>query len=251
MRVLIIEDERHAAERLIKQLKSVDPGIEILQVIESVQESVTWFINNTPPDLIFMDIQLDDGICFEIFEAVKIDAPVIFTTAYSEYAIRAFKVNSIDYLLKPVETEQLKIALDKFHNLYAGKPHQNAKIEELFSQLVTNYKTRFFVKVGEHCKSVPVSEIKLINIIERATFLKTQEGKLYDLDYSLDQLQKMLNPSLFFRINRTHIININFVQDIVTYSTNRLLVILKDEKDNPDLVVSRDKVPDFKKWLDR
>ncbi len=251
MDVLIIEDERHAADKLIKMLESAEKEIKIVSVIESVHDSVEWLMANPAPDLIFMDIQLDDGICFEIFEAVKIITPVIFTTAFSEFAIRAFKVNSIDYLLKPVEADSLRSALKKFRNLYPAQSTQNARIEELFSQLVTSYKTRFFVKAGGHSKSLPVNEIKYFTIIERATFIVSDTGNHFDLDYSLDQLQKMLDPSFFFRINRTNIININYIQDIVTYSTSRLKIRIKDEKDNPDLVVSRDKVPDFRSWLDK
>ncbi len=251
MQVLIIEDERHAAEMLIKMLGSEGEDIKILSIIESVQKSIDWLLCNPRPDLIFMDIQLDDGICFEIFEAVKINAPVIFTTAFSEYAIKAFKVNSIDYLLKPVDSSQLHSALHKFRNLYPVQSGQNARIEELFSQLVTSYKTRFFVKAGEHCKSFPVTEIRYFTIIERASFMISSDGNHYGLDYSLDQLQKLLNPLMFFRINRTNIININYVKDMVTFSASRLKIMMKDEKDNPELVVSRDKVAAFKEWLDR
>ncbi len=251
MNVLIIEDERHAANRLVGQLNSVDPEIRVLQVLESVQQSVEWFLRNRPPDLIFMDIQLDDGICFEIFEAVKINTPVIFTTAFNEYALRAFKVNSIDYLLKPIDPEQLKTAILKFRDLFPVTKNVNEKIEKLVSQLISNFKARFFVKVGEHCRSVPVEEIRMFCILERGVFLKTSDHGLYDLDYSLDQLQQMLDPAKFFRINRTHIINISFVQDIITYSSSRLKVILKNEKEPDDMIVSRDKVPAFRKWLDQ
>ena len=251
MDVLIIEDEKHAAEKLKKLLASVDPGIQVLEVLESVHHSIEWLIHHPLPDLIFMDIQLDDGICFEIFDAVKIHAPVIFTTAFDEYALKAFKVNSVDYLLKPIDKSHLAGAIEKYKLLYQDKTFVNPGLEKILAQITGNYKTRFFVKAGEHCKSIPVNDILYFCIIERSTFLKTTGGNHFGLDYSLDQLQKLLDPLHFFRINRTHIIPIRHIKDIITYSTSRLLVVLKDEKDNPDLVVSRDKVTEFRKWLDR
>jgi DNA-binding LytR/AlgR family response regulator len=220
-------------------------------VIESVQQAVEWFITHPEPDLVFMDIQLDDGICFEIFEAVQVNAPVIFTTAFNEYALKAFKVNSIDYLLKPVDAGQLHQALEKFRKLYPAGSGQHTGFNELISQLTVNYKSRFFVRVGDHCRSVPVTDIRYICIIERSVFMKAVSGQHFALEYSLDQLQKMLDPKVFFRINRTHIININYVQDIIAWSASRLKITIRDEKDNPDLIVSRDKVSSFKKWLDR
>ena len=251
MNVLIIEDERHAAEKLKKLLVAIDPRIIILEVLESVYKSIDWLMAHPAPDLIFMDIQLDDGICFEIFDSIKIQTPVIFITAFDEYALKAFKVNSIDYLLKPIDKNQLNTALEKFRLLYSDRAYINPGLEKLITQFANTYKTRFFVRIGEHCRSVPVNEIKCFYIIERSTFMKTVMMSHYDLDYSLDRLQKMLDPTIFFRINRTHIINIDFVADIITYSANRLKVILKGEKEEFDLLVSRDKVPAFRQWLDR
>ena len=247
MKVVIVEDERLASKRLAQLLKIVEPGIEVLQILESVEESVNWFIQNKRPDLIFMDIQLDDGISFEIFDAVKIDAPVIFTTAFNEYAIRAFKVNSVDYLLKPIEQEALVTAILKFKNLFAETGDFETKIARVIGQISTQYKTRFFIKVGIRFRSIPVESICSFFVEERNTFLTTDEGKNYDLDHSLDQLQKMVDPGMFFRINRNCLVNINCIDEIVSYSTNRL----KLKMGKSEQIVSRDKVSDFKLWMDR
>jgi len=247
MKVVIVEDERLASKRLESLLVKAEPGIEIIQILESVEDAINWFSQNSKPDLIFMDIQLDDGISFEIFDAVKIDAPVIFTTAYNEYAIRAFKVNSVDYLLKPIEQEALETAIQKFKKLFAESGDFETKLARVIGQISTQYKTRFFIKVGIRFKSIPVESICSFFVEERNTFLTTTEGKNYDLDHSLDQLQKMVDPKLFFRINRNYLVNINCIDEIISYSTNRLKLKLgKTEQ-----IVSRDKVTDFKEWMDR
>jgi len=250
MKVVIVEDEKLAAEKLQYLIHQVDSRIEVLQVLESVEDSVNWFSQNNPPDLIFMDIQLDDGISFEIFDAVKIEAPVIFTTAFDEYAIRAFKVNSVDYLLKPVELENLKIAISKFKKVFSENITFEAKISQVFKQLSKNYKSRFFIKIGTRFQSIPVENICCFFVQERCTFLKTNEGKTYDLDHSLEQLQKLIDPNQFFRINRNFMVNINSIDEIISYSTTRLKLKLK-RGINEDLIVSRDKVSEFKHWMDR
>ena len=251
MKVLIIEDEKPAADKLKRMLTDKVEGIIILDILETVEGSINWFMNNPAPDLIFMDIQLNDGLSFEIFESVKITAPVIFTTAYDEYAIRAFKVNSIDYLLKPIEAVALLKSIEKFKTLYpTGKADHN-KIDLLYSQLVKKFKTRFFIKFGSHCRSVMTEDIKYFFIVERSTFMKTFPGKIFDVDYSLDQLENILDPEKFFRINRKFIINLAAIIDIITWSSNRLKLKLSNEEDNLDLVVSREKVSEFKKLLDR
>jgi DNA-binding LytR/AlgR family response regulator len=247
MKVVIVEDERLASKRLESLLKKAEPGIEIMQILESVEDAINWFSQNTKPDLIFMDIQLDDGISFEIFDAVKIEAPVIFTTAYNEYAIRAFKVNSVDYLLKPIEEEALANAIQKFKKLFAETGDFETKIAKVIGQISTQYKSRFFIKVGIKFKSIPVDNICSFFVEERNTFLSTNEGKNYDLDYSLDQLQKIVDPNLFFRINRNYLVNINCIDEIISYSTNRL----KLKMGKIEQIVSRDKVTDFKRWMDR
>lgn len=251
MKVLIIEDEKPAADKLKQLLTDKVEDIIILDSLETVEGSINWFLNNPSPDLIFMDIQLADGISFEIFESVRIDAPVIFTTAYDQYAIRAFKVNSIDYLLKPVEAKMLVQSIEKFRSLYPSGKTDNKKIDLLYDQLVKKFKIRFFIRLGAHCRSVMTEDIKYFFIVERSTFMKTIPGKIFDIDYSLDQLEKMLDPEKFYRINRKFIINIVTINDIITWSSNRLKLKLSGEEDNYDLVVSREKVSDFKRWLDR
>ena len=250
MNALIIEDERPAAEKLAKTISKIDAEIHIQARLESVLDSINWLNSNPAPDLIFMDIQLDDGICFEIFESVKIETPIIFTTAYDSYAIKAFRVNSVDYLLKPIDEEALRSAIEKYRSIYKKDESQDKKIDQLFNQLMHNHKTRFFVKLGNHFHSVSTNEIQCFFIEERAVFLRTLAGKKYDLDYSLDQLQKLVDPNLFFRINRNYLINIDAIQDIFSYSSSRLGVKLK-MMDHLDMIVSRDKVSEFKKWLDR
>jgi DNA-binding LytR/AlgR family response regulator len=251
MRVLIIEDEHLAADKLSRMLHELDPHIQILATLESVSESANWLADNPAPDLIFMDIQLDDGISFEIFEAVKITAPIIFTTAYNEYAIKAFKVNSVDYLLKPFAEEELLAAIDKYKQLHSGLNIQSEKIDYLYRQLVKEYKSRFIVKIGTHFHSVSIDEIACFFIRERATFIKTIVGKNLDIDYSLDQVQKLVDPTRFFRINRNYVINIDSISDIISYSSNRLKIVLKNFEHLDDLLVSRENTSEFKKWLDR
>lgn len=248
MKIVIVEDERLAAEKLIQLLNETETDIEILQVLESVEESINWFAKNPSPDLVFMDIQLDDGISFEIFDEVKVDAPIIFTTAFDEYAIRAFKVNSIDYLLKPIEKNALANGLEKYSALCLEKKNLESKISQIFQQISKPYKTRFFIKVGVKYQSILTSDICTFFVEERNTFLQTQEGKKYDLDYSLEQIQKKVNPELFYRINRNYLININCIEEIIAYSSSRLKIKSKTKE---ELIVSRDKVSDFKKWMDR
>jgi DNA-binding LytR/AlgR family response regulator len=249
MKVVIIEDERLAAEKLASLIEQTDSSLEIIARLESVSESINWLVANEPPDIIFMDIQLDDGISFEIFDAVKIQSPVIFTTAYDQYAIRAFKVNSVDYLLKPIDRKGLELALRKFHQIHSNFGVEE-KISKVIEQLSSSWKNRFFVKIGNHFQSVPVDEITCFFVAERCTFLRIRSGKIFALDYSLEQLQKKVNPNLFFRINRNYIVNIHFITDILSYSTNRLKIKLQ-EYSNDGLIVSRDKVLEFKLWLDR
>lgn len=250
MKIVIIEDEQLAAEKLVQQIKSVEPESEVLAILESVEESVNWFTSNPSPDLVFMDIQLDDGISFEIFDAIVIDSPIIFTTAYDKYAIQAFKVNSVDYLLKPIDKSALQTALHKFEKHYTVNNEFESKIAQVIGQISKTYKERFFIKVGVHYKSVRIEEICCFFVEGRSTFLKTLENKTYDLDYSLDQLQKMVDPEIFFRINRNFLININSIDEIISYSISRLKLKLKSQT-KQDLIVSRDKVADFKKWMDR
>ncbi len=249
MNVLIIEDEKYAAERLKQLLKETGEEFTVAGTLETIEESIKWLMTNPHPDILFMDIQLGDGICFEIFKAVQIDIPVIFITAYDEYAIRAFKVNSIDYLLKPVDLSALNSALEKYRMLQKSKNVSSEKISKLVEQLVQSYKTRFFVRAGPHFKSILATEIACFFIVERCTFLRTMTGKDYDLDFSLEQIEKQVDPAIFYRINRSFIVNIDAITDLINYSAKQLKIKLKNIEPDADLFVSRDRTSDFKKWL--
>lgn len=250
MNVLIVENEKPTIVGLSRLLKKIDININIVGTTESVESTINWFQNNPSPELIFMDIQLDDGLCFEVFETIKLDIPVIFTTAYDEYMLSAFKVNSVDYLLKPIEESLLRSAIEKFRSIHYQKSISNDLLTLLFKEK-TGYKTRFLIKVGEHYKSIQTSEISCFYILERATFIRTFSGKEYSVDYSLDYLQKMIDPDKFFRINRNCLVNIIAISDILSYSSSRLKIKINGEKPIYDLIVSKDKVSEFKKWIDK
>ena len=252
MTCLIIEDEKVAAERLKDLILKYDERIEILDMIQSVKNSVEWFNDNAPPDLIFMDIQLADGLSFEIFEKTVIDAPVIFTTAYEEYSLKAFKVNSIDYLLKPMDYDDLKNAIEKFKNSPFNQSiyrYPQQVFDRVLKSFTNEYKSKFVIKVGEHIKIIVVDEICCFYSVEKATFLQTNGNRNYAISYSLDQLTDLLDPAAFFRINRQYILATDSIKDIVQYSSSRLrLKILNNEE--KEIIVSREKVQDFKTWLE-
>lgn len=250
MKVLIIEDERPASRKLIRLLKEINPEIEVINVLESVEQSVNWLFEYRSPELIFMDIQLEDGLCFEIFEKIRIKIPVIFTTAYDEYALKAFKVNSIDYLLKPINPDELRGAIDKFNTIYRTI-QDYSKYESVIQQLPVRNKKRFLIKIGEHYKSIPTSDIFCFYILERSVFLFSNSGKSYPVDYSLDKIQQLVDPMLFYRINRNFIVNYYAIQDMITYSSNRIKIILANWHEKEDILVSRERVSDFKTWMDR
>lgn len=249
MKVLIIEDEKPASQKLIRLLRDIRPEIEIIDVLKSVEQSINWFLENPKPDLIIMDIQLEDGICFEIFENKKIQTPVIFTTAYDEYSLKAFKVNSIDYLLKPIDALELKNAIDKF-NILHNQPDYT-KIDSIIRHLQPSTKERFLIKVGEHYKSIQTSKIICFYIRERCNFIHAETGKNYLVDYSLDKIEQLIDSRSFYRISRNFIINFLAIQDIIAYSSNRLKIVLKDWTEKDDIIVSRERVADFKEWMDR
>jgi len=255
MKVLIVEDEQIAAKRLEKLLLNSSREITVLAKLDTVKGTVEWVESHKSPDLIFMDIQLADGLCFEIFDLVEIDCPVIFTTSYDHYAIRAFKVNSIDYILKPLDPGELYNAINKFeflkHNYSEKSSPESVALHDAIKMLEQkSYKERFIVKVGEHIKSITVEEINHFVSHEKATFAHTLENRKYILDYTLDQLMEMIDPKRFFRINRKYIITIDGFDDIISYSNNRLKIHIKQDK-TMDAIVSRERVQDFKKWLDR
>lgn len=251
MKVLIVENEKPAADKIVRVLKKIDKSTTILDIIETVEGAINRLQENPKPDLILMDIQLDDGLCFEIFETISVDIPVIFTTAYDEYTLKAFKVNSVDYLLKPIEEVSLKYALDKYKKLYADNDPFRRDFRQLLNEFRNQYKSRFLIKIGDKYRSVTAGEISHFHICERSVFLSDYQGKDYDVDYSLDQLQSMLDPRKFFRINRECLINIDAIAQMHSYSSSRLQLSLKNGKTDEIFVVSRDKVTLFKKWIDK
>lgn len=252
-KVLIIEDEKPASEWLQQLILKLGYDIKIAAVIDSVRGAADWFKQNTTPDLVFMDIQLADGLSFEIFEQVKVPCPVIFTTAYEEYAVKAFKVNSVDYLLKPIAFDELETAFQKFLN--QAKKEETVQpvtldlLNKVREMLRKQYKTRFIIKVGEHLKSIPVEDIQFFYSFDKATFLCTSDFKTYIVDYSLDRISEMVDEHRFFRINRKYILSNQSIADIVFYSNSRLKIKLK-KPDEESIIVSRDKVALFKEWLD-
>ena len=253
MRVLILEDEQPALERMVDLLQAYDKTIEIAAVFDSVKDIVEWLRSNPHPDLIFMDIQVADGICFDVFSQVRVQSPVIFTTAYQEYAIKAFKVNSIDYLLKPVDFSELARAMEKFRKLF----HDNKDIPVIRQEIIDGvrkmlekpHKKRFVIKVGEHLRTVSADNILYFFSQNKTTHLCTTDNRILIIDYSLDQLTEIIDNEKFFRINRQYIINRDAISDIVMYSKSRLKIRLKPAGQEP-VIVSRDKVNAFKTWLD-
>jgi DNA-binding LytR/AlgR family response regulator len=248
MRILIIEDENLAAKRLVKLIKEHLPDSEIFGNLDTVKASVNWLQTNQEPDLIFLDIQLADGISFEIFEKIKVTAPIIFCTAYDQYAIKAFKVNSVDYLLKPIDPEELKKALTKFE---AGRKSPVITLEEIRNMILPAqkiYKNRFLVKSGDRIQTVPTDEIRFFYSEDKVTLLQTATGKKFIIDYTLDEIEDMVDPVHFFRLNRKYISALSAIKSIHTYSNSRLKILLENSDDN-DILVSREKITTFKSWL--
>ncbi|WP_295117094.1 LytTR family DNA-binding domain-containing protein [uncultured Chitinophaga sp.] len=258
MKILIVEDEELAVKKIRKTLASVDSTAEVAGVTDSIRATVEWLENNPSPDLILMDIELSDGQSFEIFNRVKVKASVIFTTSYDEYALKAFKVNSIDYLLKPVQKEDLDAALQKYHQLkdhYATGAAPNAQVNmdnlarELFQKLQQkDFRKRFLVKNAQKLVSIEVEDIAYFFSDGRLNFFKTFDNKKFVVDYTMDELEEMLNPETYFRISRSFFISVNSVSQIHEYFGNRLMLQLKPEVDK-EALVSREKVADFKKWM--
>lgn len=252
MRILIVEDEKLAAERLSELVLRMEPEATVEKKLDSVRNTVKWLENNPFPDLIFMDVQLADGVCFEIFEKINVEVPVIFTTAYNEYALRAFKVNSIDYLLKPIDEMELRMALQKFHklNTAARNPIQPQLIKQVMELIRNPYKSRFVVKIADHIKTVDVCDISFFYSCEKSSFLRSISGRDYAIEYSLDQLENELDPQKFFRVSRKHFVAMQHITDIIAYSGNRLKVLVTGGS-SEEILVSREKVTEFKNWLNK
>jgi len=249
MNVLIIEDESIAADKLEQMIVETDPLVHVLAKIGSVKEATKWLSQNNA-DLIFLDIQLSDGISFSIFDQVMVNTPVIFTTAFDQYAIKAFKLNSIAYLLKPVRKSDLAESLQKYRNL---KSTFNIDFDALLAELQgkkPDYKKRFLIQIADKIRKVEISEIACFYAMEKGCYISTFQGNNYPVDYSLDKLETMLDPELFFRINRKFIVNMNAITNMVAYSRSRIKLELKPKPGTSDeTIVSIDRSAEFRKWL--
>jgi two-component system, LytTR family, response regulator LytT len=258
MKVLIIEDEELAVKKLRKTLESVDSTAQVVGVADSIRSSVNWLQQNPAPDLILMDIELADGQSFEIFDKVEVKSTVIFTTSYDEYALKAFKVNSVDYLLKPVQKEDLQAALNKLKTMQTmygsnGSSSDPLNVENLVKELQQKlqpkeFRKRFLVKHAQKLVSVDVDEIAYFYSDGRLNFFKTLDNKKFVVDYTMDELEDMLDPNKYFRISRSFYVSIASIDQIHDYFGNRLLLHLKPAVDK-ESIVSREKVADFKKWM--
>ncbi len=246
MKVLIIEDESAAANRLAKMIQEIDPSIEVVDQLDSIESSVLWLEKHPAPDLLFMDIHLADGSSFEIFRFVKLDKPVIFTTAYDEYALQAFKVNAIDYLLKPLKKTELEQAIGKYRNLQ--KPVE-MNYQALANSLQGDkYNFRFLIRFGQNIKVVEFRDAAYFYTEDKITFIVTKEGKRYPVEPSLEKLEEMADPRAFFRINRQFIVNIECIKEMYAYSKSRVKLKL-DPPTDKETIVSTERSPVFKKWL--
>lgn len=251
MKAIIIEDEKLSAEHLENLLRRIDPAIEVVATLDSVKRGIETLHSNTIADILFVDIHLADGLSFDIFSHRTIDIPVVFTTAYDEYAIKAFKLNSVGYLLKPIGIEDLRGALEKYKKLKGMySPNNIGDIAAAYLSSSKQYKNRFMVKLGDSISSVKTDEISHFISEDGLVLLATTAGKRFAVDYTLDNLESMINPDTFFRINRKVIVHIESVQKVGSYFNSRLKLNSANLKDD-DGIVSRERVSDFKKWLDK
>lgn len=249
MKLLIIEDEPRAANRLQKLIRTIIPQVGLMGIFESVRDAVHFLKTAPELDLIFADIQLADGLSFEIFKQIKVTCPIIFTTAYDQYAIEAFNTNGIDYLLKPIEEDRLRQAFDKMDNLI---PNHNLDeiLDVLSAKAMTSkkYKSRFMLRVGEQIKTIATTDIKVFYSFDRATFILTQNNSNYIIEHTLDQLESLLDPNQFFRVNRKYFVSLQACKQIYAWSNSRLKIEVEGVDD--EIVVARDRVNNFKEWLD-
>lgn len=249
MNIIIIEDEKPAARLLQRKVEKL--GLKVNTMLHSVEESINWFQNNSHPDLIFLDIQLSDGLSFEIFETITIKSAVIFTTAYDEYALRAFKLNSIDYLLKPIDEDDLEVAINKFKQ--RNQP-QNLSLDfEMIKRMLVNpvekeFKKRFTVKIGQQLKLIDIQEVECFFSQDKGTYLHTLDNRDYLLDGTLEQLETELNPEDFYRVSRKFIVPMKAIKEIQMHSNSRLKLILPTYKED-EVIVARERVGDFKEWI--
>ncbi len=251
MKALIIEDEAYAADKIESLLQEIDPSIQVMAKLGSIQESVKWLMNHSC-DILFLDIQLSDGISFSIFEQVSVNVPVVFTTAFDQYAIRAFKLNSIAYLLKPISRGDLEESLKKYTTF---KTAFGIDFDLLLSQLQgkePEFRKRFMIQVGEKIRKIEVSEIAYFFVLEKGVYLTTCTGHSYPVEFTLDKLESLLNPDHFFRINRKYVVNMDAIANMIAYSRGRIKLELKPKTADPaDTIVSIDRSAGFRKWLNR
>ena len=251
MNILIVEDEALAADRLEKILKEITPDINVLAKIGSIKESVKWLMLNSA-DLIFLDIQLSDGLSFSIFDQVSVQTPVIFTTAYDQYAIKAFQLNSVSYLLKPIRKNDLAESLQKYKSL---KSAFSIDFDNLLSAIQGNkpeYRKRFLIQIADKFRKVEVEDIAFFYASDRNVFFTTLDGYSYPMDISLDALENAIDPALFFRINRKYIVSMKSIANMFAWSRSRIKLVLKPATDDEmDTIVSIDRTADFKKWMNK
>ena len=250
MNIIIIEDEKPAARLLERKVEKL--GLRVTKMLHSVEESIAWFQNNLHPDLIFLDIQLSDGLSFELFEQIDIKSAVIFTTAYDEYALRAFKLNSIDYLLKPIDEEELSVAIIKFKNQFQNSTISNLDFDAIKRMLINpvekEYKSRFSVKIGQQLKVISIEEIECFYSENKGTYIHTFDNRNYLIDSTLEVIEAEINPKDFYRINRKFIISLKAIKEIQLYSNSRLKISLNSYSED-EIIVARERVSDFKEWI--
>ncbi len=247
VQALLIEDESPAARRLTRMLAEIDPDIDVIDTLESIKDAVAW-LRNRQPDLIFLDIHLADGLSFSIFERVKVDSPIIFTTAYDQYAVRAFKLNSLDYLLKPVEREELAMALEKFRKRLLPPPIFDIEAILAALQPGPSFQQRFMVSSGEKIRSIPVEEVAYFFGQQKFVFLVTNDGRRHLIDHTLGQLEELVDPARFFRINRQFIVSFQAIRHMFPHSRSRIKIELEPVPDI-EAVVSIEKSPKFREWI--
>lgn len=248
MKVVIVEDERLAAERLVTLLRQYDPSIEVLACLESIEETVRYLKEEAPPDLLFLDIHLSDGDSFEIFKQVNYQRPVIFTTAYDQYALEAFSIFSIGYILKPVTREALASALNKLRSLPGGFSPEFRQLTTRPAE--TRYKKRFLGKVGQRLFFIPADQVAFFQADNKIVYLADKEGNRYVVEYTMDQLCTMLDPEQFFRLNRSFIVSIHAIRQVKPWYNSRLKLSLSGQQPGEEIVVSRDRVAKFRLWAE-
>jgi two-component system, LytTR family, response regulator LytT len=253
MNIVILEDEELASDRLQSLIQEVEPGAVVKAVLQSVESASEWFSGHEHPDLIFSDIQLLDGVSFDVFKTINVTKPIIFTTAYDQYAIKAFEHNSVDYLLKPVQKEKLANALAKYKSMTGKKEQTAVSYEQLLTHLMTgkaSYKTRFMVRLGQKILSVPVDTIAYFYSESKLTYLVTSDGKRLPIDPTLEEIETQLDPALYFRANRQFVVRIDAIAEIHPYFKGRVKIKVSPDTEH-EIVISSEKAPEFKKWLDR